>query len=128
MTWMGEGERPGNCELTETQRLAMGRMAIHLESLAEHLAAEPLDPKIEAHLRMAADCLREQVQLNKYYPWALCDDCGVPMQIEDKQKPSSSEYKYLDNTDESLESDIPSVEDLRKMFEEPGGNDDGDAS
>jgi len=119
MTWMGEGEEPDNTEISEEDKVIIERISMHLDAMADRLAMEPFDPKVEAHLRMAADSLREQLQLNKFYPW----ECE-----EHKEEPNSKEdkpYLFLENKSDKKD-DIMTAEELKNWFESSGEANDGD--
>lgn len=67
-----------------------------IENLANKIR-EPIDPKLEPLLEVAHSLLLEQLELDKEYEWG---------EIPEKDD------RFLNN------SDIPSVDDLRKMMGE----------
>ena len=106
MTWMGD-ETDEPKILTPKQKEKLTSIAETLEILASKLL-EPVDPKVEAMLRMAADMLNEQVQLNKYYPWGCGGECAETNELlvknYDMDEAATDEesnliYQYLDQDD-----------------------------
>jgi len=112
---MGEGEAPEDKVITDDQKHAMLRLAKHFDDVADQLA-EPVDPKVEAFLRMAADCLKEQVILSKYYPY---DFEGQ------EQEPNSEDFLFLTNSESKEE--LPSADELQSWFDAGANNDTGDS-
>jgi hypothetical protein len=122
MTWMGhEADEPKN--LTPEQKEKLAKIADTLELLATKLT-EPVDPKVEAMLRMAADMLNEQVQLDKYYPWEC--ECGEDSELLVKNyemdqaadEESNLMYRYLDQDDNIKEGSTASLLEEVKPKEE----------
>jgi len=131
MTWMGH-EQDNPKKISDEQKVAFQRLADHLNDMAGRIG-EPMDPKVQAHLRMAADCIEEQIQLDKYYPWG-CDHCGEDAQddselivVATEEPNTSGEYRFLDN-EEQPEPTTPSAEQLQNWLSngapKEGPNDD----
>lgn len=113
ISWMGEGDAPDGKILTAKQKRAMLRLAQHLDSIAQYIV-EPIDPKVEAFLRIASDCLREQIILNKYYPYQ-------------PQEPNSNSGDFLFLKNEDQTEDLPSDDELWSWFNAGENNDTGDS-
>lgn len=90
----------------------------HLNHIADNVIGEPMDPKVEACLQMAADMIDEQVTMDKYYTWPGKDDAE---ETEEDSK-ESNPYLFLENE----ESDIPSTDDLENWFNGGTSKDDSD--
>ena len=145
MTWMGH-EAEDEKHLSPEQAAGFQKLADHLNSIAQQIG-EPMDPKVEAMLRMAADCIEEQIQLDKYYPWG-CVECGGHVEDEeedeyeeveeyDTEEPNGT-YRFLEENDEirdeegpnvttvERETVIPSAEQLQNWLSNGAPKDDED--
>ncbi len=72
-------------ELSAGNKGNLKYIAAKLMSMSEAILAEPFDPKIAAHLRMASDLAEEQMMLNKYYTYPKTEE--------------ESDYKFLSQDD-----------------------------
>ncbi len=115
--------------LTDEQKISFQKIADHLNKLADKLG-EPIDPKVDAMLRMAADCIDEQIQMEKYYP-RECSHCDEHNHDEEHEgggvitarEPDSTPYLFLDNDDEDEDNNesmpklmIPSADQLKSWL------------
>ena len=105
-------------ELTPQQAEKFGELADHIEYVAD-LIDEPMDPKVQALLYMVVDCIRDQIDLNKYYPWSEEDTS----EEEDIEKP---DYRFLSNVSTLKRNDIPSADDLESWISNGAPRDDND--
>lgn len=117
----GTFENDENKKLTVEQQAQLKNLAQHLRDLAQAANSEPINPKISDLLYIASDIAEEQVRLDTYYYYDECIGCNGS--IDDKEKPNSGDYLFLDNNkdcetqEEKLEN--PSIADqITQWFED----------
>jgi len=92
-------------KLTAIQIANLQHISKRLLEMANMVFAEPFDPKIATHLKMASDLADEQVGFSKYYAYEDTDE--------------ESDYKLLDKDDTLNNEEVKEAKEKKKPVSEP---------